>query len=71
MNSNVAVTQRQLATFIVRLARKFPHHIRALIAWAFNPLYANIRIHILHTVLFIFPTTILRRICVRIGCSLN
>ena len=71
MNSSVAVTQWQLATFIVRLARKFPRHNRALIAWALNPLHANIRIHILHTVLFIFPIAIVRRIFVRIGCSPN
>ena len=32
----------------------------------FNPLYPNISMHILHTVLYTFPNVLVRRICITI-----
>ena len=41
-------------------------HIYNWIHDVFNPLHPNIRVHILHTVLYTFPDVVARRICLTI-----
>ena len=41
-------------------------HIYNWLHDVFNPLHPNIRIHILHTVLYTFPDVVARRICLTI-----
>ena len=36
-----------------------------------NPLYPNISIHILHTVLYTFPKVLTRRICLKLKSFLS
>ena len=59
--------------FLIKISNTFLTHSINLIVrqTLINPLHPNIRIHILHTVLYTFPKLLTRRICLTINILLS